>query len=91
MIKSYQVLIAGKVQGVYYRASTRDQANALGVMGFVRNENDGSVYAEIEGDEEGVEKLIAWCKQGPQGAKVENVKVVEQSKKGYKGFEIRII
>ncbi|MEQ8364757.1 MAG: acylphosphatase [Cyclobacteriaceae bacterium] len=89
MIKSYQVRIAGRVQGVFYRASMCDKAKELGVGGFVKNMKDGSVYAEIQGEEEILKKMIEWSNHGPIGAKVEEIKVNEQSKKDYKNFEIR--
>lgn len=89
MIKSYQLIITGRVQGVFYRASMRDKAKELGVAGFVKNKVDGSVYAEIEAKEEILDKIIEWAKRGPARAKVEEVKVIGQSNKAFKGFEIR--
>lgn len=89
MIKSYQLRITGIVQGVFYRASMRDRAKELGVVGFVKNKEDGSVYAEIEGDKEILNRMIEWSKHGPSKAKVMEVKVIEQSNKAYKGFEIK--
>ena len=89
MAKSYQLRIKGRVQGVFYRASMRDKARELGITGFVKNMDDGSVYAEIEGNEEILNKIIEWANSGPTGAKVEEVKVIEQSNKVFKEFEIR--
>lgn len=69
------VTISGKVQGVYYRLETRDQAIALRVKGWVKNLPDGRVEGFFEGDREKVEALVAWCRQGPPRAAVSEVKV----------------
>jgi acylphosphatase len=88
MIKSFAIRVSGKVQGVFYRASTSDKAISLGLYGFVRNEPDGSVYVEAEGDEQKLNQLIAWCKQGPPRAVVSAVEANEQPLKHYNRFEI---
>ena len=67
--------ITGRVQGVAFRYSTRAEAMRLGLTGWVRNRRDRSVEAVVEGPEEEVEKLIAWCGQGPTGARVDRVDV----------------
>lgn len=69
------LVITGRVQGVYYRAETRDQAAALGLTGWVKNKPDRSVEVVVEGGREDVEKLIGWCRQGPPGAEVTGVGV----------------
>lgn len=69
------VVIRGKVQGVYYRYATREQAEMLGVKGWVKNRRDGTVEAVFEGDEEAVRRIIAWCHQGPPAARVTGVQV----------------
>ena len=89
MQKHYKLKILGKVQGVWYRGSTRQKAQELGVKGFVQNETDGSVYAEIEGDEAQLQQLIDWCKQGPELARVQKVEVTEGVFTDFKAFEIR--
>lgn len=68
------VIITGRVQGVFFRASTRDMADTLGLKGYVRNLNDGSVQAVFEGRREQLEKAVNWCRQGPPGAAVKHVK-----------------
>ena len=69
------VKIKGRVQGVYFRASAVAQAEDLGITGWVANSADGSVEVVAEGARERIEELIAWCRQGPSGAKVTNVEV----------------
>ena len=71
--KRVRVRIEGRVQGVYFRASTQREAQALGVAGFVRNLPDGAVEALIEGDEAAVDRLVEWCRHGPPGAGVTRV------------------
>lgn len=77
MKKRLQVRVYGRVQGVWFRASTKRKAEELNLVGFVRNEPDSSVYMEIEGDEAALAAMVEWCKMGPQFAKVEEVKMVE--------------
>ena len=67
---------------------TKEKASELGVKGFVRNEPDGSVYIEVEGPVEQLEKLVQWCLQGPSRAKIENVESREGDVIGFKRFEI---
>ncbi|HET8628599.1 MAG TPA: acylphosphatase [Thermomicrobiales bacterium] len=70
-----RALIAGRVQGVYFRDSTRKRAELAGVTGWVRNRPDGRVEALFEGEEEAVRGLIAWCHTGPPHARVADVAV----------------
>ena len=67
--------IRGLVQGVFYRASTVQQAGRLGLTGWVKNERDGSVLLEAQGERSAVEELLAWCGEGPDGARVTGVDV----------------
>ena len=67
------VLIEGRVQGVFFRASTRDEAQARGLGGWVRNRPDGRVEAVFEGDRPVVENMLAWCRKGPPYAYVDRV------------------
>ena len=69
------VLVSGEVQGVFYRATARDVATRLGVKGWVRNLVDGRVEAEVEGPAALVDEFVAWCREGPRAAHVENVEV----------------
>jgi len=67
------VVIYGIVQGVFFRASTREEARALDITGWVKNCFDGNVEAVFEGERGKVEKILKWCKIGPPGAKVINI------------------
>ncbi len=69
------LIIRGRVQGVGYRLSMAREAERLEITGWVRNRRDGSVEAEIAGDPETMSELLAWCRRGPPGAKVEAVEV----------------
>ncbi|MBN8576870.1 MAG: acylphosphatase [Cytophagales bacterium] len=81
--------ITGTVQGVYYRASAKQKADALGVKGFVRNQPDGSVYIEAEAAPEVLEEFLAWCYQGPERAQVLNVETTSAALQNFKTFEVR--
>jgi acylphosphatase len=87
-MKHYNVKITGKVQGVFYRDNTREEAEKLGIKGFVRNEDDGSVYMECEGEEQNLQKLLSWCKQGPPKAIVDKVIAEEGELKKYSDFKV---
>lgn len=88
-MKHVNMYVSGKVQGVFYRASTKTKADELGLCGFVQNMNDGRVYVEAEGKEELLEQLIDWCRVGPLGARVDGVEIKEDAVKNFSGFEIR--
>ena len=78
----------GRVQGVSFRHHTREQAQRLGVSGWVRNRQDGSVEAAIYGPCEAVETLVEWTRHGPPGARVTDLQVTD-GEDAYVGFEIR--
>ena len=69
------VYVHGRVQGVFFRATTRDKAIAMGVKGWVKNCLDGSVEAVFEGEKDTVEKVVDWCKKGPEGAFVNHIDI----------------
>jgi acylphosphatase len=83
------VLVRGFVQGVFFRAELRDRARSLGVAGWVRNNPDGTVEAELEGPRERVAALVSWCGRGPRGAVVEDAEAAWLEPSGQDGFEIR--
>ena len=87
-MKRAQVVVRGSVQGVFFRAETRDRARSLGLAGWVRNAADGTVEAAFEGDDERVESMIEWCRRGPPGARVEDVEVDWVEPEGDAGFSI---
>lgn len=87
--KRAHVWISGRVQGVFFRAHTAERARQLGVVGFVRNLPDGRVEAVFEGEASAVEKMIAWCHQGPPRARVEGVEVQWEEPRGeFTDFQI---
>ena len=89
MNRHYNIVVTGRVQGVYYRATAKQMADILGLKGFVRNETDGSVYIEVEGAEEMTIKFIQWCHHGPDRAEVKYVSVNEADIVNFDGFESR--
>ena len=68
-----RIIVRGKVQGVWFRASAQQAANNLGLAGWARNCADGSVEIHAEGDKSGVEQFISWCRRGPALAEVSSV------------------
>jgi acylphosphatase len=83
------VVVTGRVQGVFFRESTRRQAGARGLAGWVCNRADGAVEAVFEGAAEDVEALVAFCSRGPRGAEVERVLATVEPPEGLKAFEVR--
>jgi acylphosphatase len=83
------VVVHGLVQGVFFRDTVRQHAQSRGVAGWVRNNADGTVEAVFEGDPEAVERLVAFVHEGPRGASVERVDVVDEADEGLSGFSVR--
>ncbi len=81
--------VTGRVQGVSFRWYAREREQRLGVVGWVRNEPDGSVLVHAEGEDEAVDALVAWCHDGPALARVSGVAVREASPSGARGFDVR--
>jgi acylphosphatase len=75
-------MIRGRVQGVFYRANTAEQASARGLAGWVRNLPDGAVEAVVEGQPDAVEGLIDWCRGGPPHARVDSIDIEDEEPKG---------
>jgi acylphosphatase len=82
------VIVAGRVQGVFFRVETANRARSLGLAGSVRNRPDGAVEAVFEGNEERVDALVRWCERGPAGARVDTVNIEPEEPVGERGFSI---
>jgi acylphosphatase len=87
--KHITITVSGKVQGVFFRAHTQEEAQRLNVNGFVRNERNGDVYIEAEGEEAALNQLVSWCQTGPPKATVKEVKVNTGEVKQFSEFLIR--
>ncbi|MFC7115011.1 acylphosphatase [Natronoarchaeum sp. GCM10025703] len=83
------VFVSGRVQGVFYRATTKETAESNAVDGWVRNLDDGRVEAVSEGPEEAIEEMVEWCHTGSPAATVEDVDVEYEEPQGEDGFRIR--
>ncbi|UJP66981.1 acylphosphatase [Mongoliitalea daihaiensis] len=83
-----RIQVYGKVQGVFFRKSTYEKALDLRIKGWVKNEADGSVSVEIEGELHGILAMSSWLKSGPPLSKVTNIKIEEQEEQGYEDFKI---
>jgi acylphosphatase len=88
MTQRVTINVMGRVQGVGFRHHTLKKAKELNICGFVRNEYDGSVFIDAEGQEEDINLLIEWCKKGPAWSKVERIQVTENELMNYKDFFI---
>lgn len=86
-MKHLKIIIEGTVQGVSFRSSARREADKLGLHGFARNEPDGTVYIEVEGQEDGLDKFLLWCHEGPQDAAVKSVTSSLDEPVNHEGFE----
>ena len=89
MTVARNIVVSGRVQGVFFRDSARREARRLGVTGWVRNRRDGAVEAHVEGDADAVGQLVRWCREGPSSADVEDLRVTEVEPEGFDGFEVR--
>ena len=89
MVARRRVVVHGRVQGVFFRDTTRRAAQSRGVSGWVRNTPEGSVEAVFEGESDAVEAMVGFVHDGPRGATVGKVEVAEEEPEGLSGFEIR--
>lgn len=88
-IKHLNITVTGKVQGVFFRASTKAVADQLGVKGYVKNQKDGTVFIEAEADAIALDAFVEWCHEGPEKAKVLSVEVLDIAElKSFKNFEV---
>ena len=83
------LFVRGRVQGVFFRASTQKTAEGLGLTGWVMNRPDGSVEIHAEGSRERLEELVAWCRNGPSQAEVSTIGLCWTEPEGLSSFEIR--
>ncbi|GLZ44471.1 acylphosphatase [Actinomycetospora sp. NBRC 106375] len=86
-MQSKHIVVHGRVQGVFYRASAQDAAGDLGVAGWARNRDDGTVEMVVEGEDDAVEKMIAWAREGSSHARVTDVEVTDAEPQGLRTFE----
>jgi acylphosphatase len=89
MKKSFTIRVTGKVQNVGFRYYTVKTAAEFNISGFVKNQADGSVYIEAEGEDDSMEAFIHWCRRGPQWARVDGFDTQEQPVMGYEGFGVK--
>lgn len=89
MVKALTVKVTGRVQGVSFRWYARQEAERLGVRGWVRNDPDGSVSALVEGEEAAVDAMVDWCRHGPSSAVVRDVAVTAAEPSGARRFDVR--
>ncbi len=87
-MKHLDITVKGKVQGVFFRASTKAVADQLGIKGFVRNEPGGDVFISAEGDDIGLDMFLDWCHEGPENASVTSVESHAGEMKNYRNFEV---
>jgi acylphosphatase len=83
------LLVQGKVQGVFYRASAKKAADSNNITGWVKNTDAGDVEITASGTDEDIQQFIAWCKQGPPRANVTNVVVTKREEEKFEEFEVR--
>jgi acylphosphatase len=88
MIEAAHIIVHGRVQGVWFRAGTKEQADALGLLGWVKNRADGTVEIHAEGEKTQLEKLIAWCRKGTPAADVTSTDIDWIMTQEFKSFDI---
>ncbi len=88
-MKSVTIQVFGKVQGVWFRASTKSKAEELGISGEVQNLKDGSVLIEAEGKESDIKNFAKWCKRGPEFAEVKEIKIQDCPNKNFTDFKVK--
>jgi acylphosphatase len=84
-----RVIVSGRVQGVFFRDTTRRRAESAGVAGWVRNTPEGAVEAVFEGEQDAVEEMVEFSRRGPSRAEVAAVEVIDEEPEGLSGFDVR--
>ncbi len=85
----YKITVTGRVQGVGFRHSARSNARFNGIKGFVKNEDDGSVYIEAEGTRNQLDEFINWCRKGPGFGHIDDIRIDTGLPKNYNSFQIK--
>lgn len=85
-IRHVNIKVYGRVQGVFFRTLAKDLADSLGITGSARNNLDGTVYIETEGEEEKLAEFVKWCHEGPPLAKIEKVEITKGRLKNFTIF-----
>ena len=88
-MRTLQIKVLGRVQGVGFRYYTNKRANESSIKGFVKNMTDGSVYIEAEGEDSVIKTFVSWCERGPAWSRVSELKISELPFVGYDKFEIK--
>lgn len=88
MIKHLNIKIYGLVQGIFFRATAKEKADSLSILGFAKNMPDGSVFIEAEGKKENLDEFVKWCHLGPSMAQVEKVEISDDPLKNFKEFTV---
>ena len=86
-VQSKHIVVHGRVQGVFFRAAAEEEAHRLGVAGWVRNRDDGTVEMLVEGEDDAVERMVAWAREGSAQAQVDSVDVTDTEPQGHRSFE----
>ena len=89
MVEHRSIRVRGRVQGVRFRVSAQGEADRFGLHGYVRNESDGTVYIEIEGESDAIDAFVVWCRKGPMFAHVTHVDVQGGQVCDMRDFEVR--
>jgi len=87
-MKHLNIQVFGKVQAVGFRYHAQQKAEELGLYGFAKNEYDGSVYLEVEGEEKMLEKFVQWCKKGPNHSEISSLEINKDDFKNFSNFRI---
>lgn len=87
-MKSLQIIVTGRVQGVFFRVSTKAVADQMGIKGIIKNLPDGTVYIEAEGNDLMMQDFIDWCNYGPDDARVDDISITEIEFKNYRNFDV---